>query len=457
VRVKLALVISGVLACAVAVVAVTHQARSAPLRRPGAASPIQHVVIVFQENHSFDDVLGKLCATAGTSRDPCDGATTGKLHTGDTIPLAQEPDIVPTVRHNVLSQRTAINGGQMNGFDLIKGCESATGYACYAQFDPSQIPNLAALARSFVISDRTFEFATTPSWGGHFVLAAATLDGFTGDNPKVSKYTDKAGPWWGCDSHKDAMWWNGTMYVLQPSCVPDESGNGPYRPSLVPYVPTIFDRIDQAGLTWRLYAGNGKTGPSSGYGWTICPTFYECFGSSQRQDDVPASQVIQDAAAGNLPNLAIVTPTNANSQHNQDSMAQGDNWIGRVVGAIERGANWSSTAIFIAYDDCGCLYDHVPPPSSGMGVRVPMVIVSPYAKAGYTDSATASYMSMLAYTEHTFGLPPLSQNDGTAYDYANSFDYSQAPLPPVGMTTTPVPTWERAWIAAHPAEADDPT
>jgi phospholipase C len=449
-RLKLSLAAVAVLGAIVAVAAVTRQARSAETVR-SATTPIQHVVILFQENHSFDDVLGKLCADAGGSRAPCDGVTSGKLHNGQTIQLTQEPDIVPVVSHSIAAQQTAINNGKMNGFDLISGCASSSGYACYSQYAPSQIPNLAALAQNFAISDRTFEFATTPSWGGHLVLAAATLDGFDGDNPKGT------GPGWGCDSHKDANWSaNGHKFVLEPSCIPDESGAGPYRSSDVSYVPTIFDRVEQAGLSWKLYAGNGTT-TNGGYVWTICPYFYECIGSGQRTNDVPASTILQDAAAGNLPSFAIVTPTAVNSQHNSDSMAQGDNWIGSVVNSIQSGPDWSSTAIFIAYDDCGCFYDHVPPPTKGWGIRVPMVIVSPYAKPGYTDSSNATFMSMLAYAEHTLGLAPLTQSDARAYDYANSFDYSQPPRGGVRMKTTPVPAWERAWVAAHPGDPDDPT
>jgi phospholipase C len=455
-RLRRSIVIGAVLAAAVAVATVSHQARSAGEQR-SATTPIQHVVIIFQENHSFDDVLGKLCSQVGNTRMPCDGVTTGKLHTGQTIQLAKEPDIVPNVRHNIKSQQIAINNGKMNGFDLVKDCGSSSGYLCYAQFDPSQIPNLAALVQSFAVSDRTFEFATTPSWGGHLVLAAATLDGFDGDNPTVSQYTDKAGPGWGCDSHKDANWsTNGHSFSLQPSCIPDENGNGPYRASSVQYVPTIFDRVEQAGLTWKSYVGDQKIG-GSGYLWAICPSFWECFGSSQFDNQLLASQVIQDAKAGNLPNFSIVTPTAANSQHNNNSMAQGDNWIGSIVDAIASGPDWSSTAIFITYDDCGCFYDHVPPPTKGMGIRVPMVIVSPFAKAGYTDSTTATFSSLLAYTEHTFGLAALGQNDANAYDYANSFDYSQKPRGSVRMTTTTIPKWERDWLAAHPGDPDDPT
>jgi phospholipase C len=422
-------------------------------------TPIQHVVIIDQENHSFDDTLGKLCAQiedgAVTGHEPCDGATRGTLASGAVIDLRPEPDVVPNVVHTVAAQRKAIDGGKMDGFSSISGCTSRRNYACYTQYDPSQIPNLTELAKAYVISDRTFEFATTPSWGGHMVLAAATLDGFSGDPPKQSKYTTQKGPGWGCDAFKDASWWNGSQWILVPSCVPDATGQGPYRASPVQYVPTIFDRIEQAGLAWKVYGGSGGA-RGGGYVWAICPTFYECL-SARRSNFVPASSVISDANAGALPNFSIVTPTAANSQHNKDSMAVGDNWIGSVMSAIQSGPEWSSTAVFITYDDCGCFYDHVPPPSPDAGIRVPMVIVSPYAKAGATDSTPATFASMLAYTEHVFGLTPLNASDANAYDYANAFDYSQSPTAAVSMVKTRVSRSELAYIAAHPPRETDPT
>jgi phospholipase C len=137
-------------------------------------------------------------------------------------------------------------------------------------------------------------------------------------------------------------------------------------------------------------------------------------------------------------------------------MLVGDNWIGQVSGAVMNGPEWQSTALFIAYDDCGCFYDHVPPPP-GFGIRVPMVIVSPYAIAGYTDSTTAPFASMLAYIEHTFGLAPLSSEDANAYDFGNSFNYGQRPVGPIRMTQHHVPGWELRWIRQHPADPNDPT
>ena len=140
-------------------------------------------------------------------------------------------------------------------------------------------------------------------------------------------------------------------------------------------------------------------------------------------------------------------------------MAVGDNWIGQVVSAIQSGPDWASTAIFITYDDCGCFYDHVPPPNSEWGIRVPMVIVSPYARAGYTDSNDATYASMLAFAEGTLGLTPLNNTDATAYNYSNAFDYTQPPLlAPLRPTDTHISRRERLKVRRFAAYVeDDPT
>jgi phospholipase C len=404
----------------------------------GNASPIQHVVVIYQENHSFDNVLGRWCVTSAR----CDGTTQGKLPDGTTVPLRTATDLVPAMPHTTVAQRTAINGGLMDGFANLSGCGQQSDYACLSQFGATQIPNLIGLATSFAVSDRTFQLSNVPSFGSHIELVAATLDGFTGDIP----HTGTAGtskPGWGCDSLRDADWLSSDGTVIkQPACIPDYSLDsnlypygGAYKPTQVQPAPTIMDELDQAGLSWKHYTGLVDGGTNSGYLWAICPTFAQCLYTAQHANQVDHDQVIQDAANGTLPNFSVVLPNGPNSQHNTWSMATGDNWIGQVVGAIESGPDWDSTAIFITYDDCGCFYDHVPPPP-GFGIRTPMVIVSPWVKPGYTDSTQASYASPLAFTEHIFGLAPLSNRDSTAYDYGNTFDFSQQPLAPVQMTTT---------------------
>jgi outer membrane protein assembly factor BamB/phospholipase C len=409
------------------------------------SEPIRHVVIVFQENHSFDEVLGQLCI----QDQRCNGVSSGQAADGTMIPLRQAPDLVPEVAHGIPDHVTAIDGGKMDGFSLLNGCQASTGYACYQQYQPSQIPNLAALARSFVISDRTFEGDGVPSWGAHIDLAAAWLDGFAGANPLPAPGLLPGPPTWGCDSNQTTAWNGPSGQIQVPSCIPRQDGSGPYAPSPVPWVPTIMDRLDRAGLSWRLYSGWGT--------WGICPSFADCAYGPQHAGVIPPNQVVTDAKGGGLPTLSVVIPLFGNSQHNSTSMLAGDNWIGQVVSAIESGPQWRSTAIFITWDDCGCFYDHVPPSQPGLGIREPMVIVSPYAKAGFTDSNVASFSSMLAYTEHVFGLAPLYTTDANAYDFSASFDYSQTPLRPVPLTQTTIPDWEKRWLREHPPDRNDPT
>jgi phospholipase C len=404
---------------------------------PANASPIQHVVIIYQENHSFDNVLGAWCYNSGR----CDGTLRGKLPGGTTVPLRVAADLVPEVAHGIAAQYTAVNGGQMDGFTKISGCGKDVNYQCLSYFSGDRIPNLIGLARRFAVSDRTFQLSYDLSYGSHIEIVAATTAGFTGGIPYPGTTgTTRAG--WGCDSLKDADWRSsdGTISA-QPTCVPDYTLDstafpygGAYRPTQVTHVPTIMDRLQQAGLSWKLYTAR-KPGTGAGYIWAICPTFAGCLYTGQHANQVDRQQVIQDASNGTLPHFSVVLPSNANSQHNDSSMAVGDNWIGEVVGAIQNGPNWGSTAIFITYDDCGCFYDHVPPPA-GLGIRTPMVIVSPWTKPRYTDSNQASYASLLAFTEHTFGLAPLTSRDQTAYDYSNVFNFSQQPLAPKEMTTT---------------------
>jgi phospholipase C len=421
-------------------------------------SPIRHVVVIYPENHSFDNVLGAWCVSSGR----CNGTTQGKLPDGRTVALRTSPDIVPAMPHSTGAQTTSINGGKMDGFAKLTGCGQQYDYACLSQFTPSQIPNLIALAENFAVSDRTFQLSSIPSFGSHIELVAATLDGFTGDIPHTGTAGAGAGGW-GCDSLKDAAWRSGGGTVSdQPACIPDYGLDahvfpygGAYKPTKVKPVPTIMDLLDQAALSWKLYTATQFV-QNNGYSWAICPTFASCLNTPQHANQVDREQLFQDTANGTLPNFSVVLPDAAHSQHNKFSMALGDNWIGQVVGAIEAGPDWSSTAIFIMYDDCGCFYDHVPPPP-GFGIRTPMVIVSPWVRPSYTDTMQASWASPLAFTEHNLGLPPLggAARDRAAYDFRRSFNFSQQPTAPVRMTTTRLPLNEILQLQQTPPDDDD--
>ena len=422
-------------------------------RSSAQPQPIRHIVVLYLENHSFDDLLGYWC-NQHRRRCPDGGMPSSvTLSNNATVIPGVLPDIVPDVSHTVAAQRAALNGGKMDGWQNVAGCTPETGYACIGGYTPAQVPNLAALAHRFAISDRTFSMANSPSWGGHLYAVMASLDGFAGDNPRPTPGVPK-GPGWGCDSKKIAQWKApGGASKPVPSCIPDYSlglpNGGAFKPTPVKHARTIMDRLQAAGLSWRIYGEPTPTGitpVSRGYGWDICPSFAKCLFTDQKMNNVPSETFVRDARSGKLPNFAIVTPGGkdaAFSEHNGFSMTAGDDWLGQVASAVMNGRQWRSTALFITWDDCGCFYDQVAPgvnpDGTAQGPRTPLVIVSPYAKPGYTDRTATTFAGILAYTEHNFGLSPLSVNDRKAYPFSNAFNYRQAPLQPVRMVNRPWP------------------
>jgi phospholipase C len=268
-------------------------------------------------------------------------------------------------------------------------------------------------------------------------------------------------PGWGCDSDKVTPWISPSGKEMEPSCVPDPAlskpNGGAFRPTPVQPIPTIMDSLDNAHLSWRIYGATVSQGHAAGgdvlaygYSWSICPTIAECLYTKQSKNLVSSGDFQDDALNGSLPAFSVVTPGGpsfTDSCHNNFSLTACDNWLGSLVSSIENGPDWSSTAVFITWDDFGGFYDQVPPPATlnangqQAGPRIPLIIVSPYAKPRYTDTRPTTFAGILAYTEHTFSLPPLGVNDADAYDFANAFNYSQKPLKPVAMTARPLPAW----------------
>lgn len=418
-------------------------------------TPIRHVVVIDQENHSFDNVLGKLCVLDGR----CDGSTTGKTLSGQTVPLSQATDAVIPVSHLVADQTNAIDGGKMDGWERIGGCQQDQ---CLTQYDPSQIPVVAALARSGVIADRYFSADNAPSFGSHLFFTNQTLDGFDGNNPKIREQGVAPGPGWGCDSNLQALW-NGQ---LEPSCIPKADGTGAYKPTPVPHTDTVMDRLGSVGRSWRIYAQpkpkprSDGTYPGDGYHWNPCTYNADCIHTTQVNNVKPATQIVADANAGQLPTFSLVVPSTSGestSQHNGTSMIAGDNWIGQIVQAIENGPDGATTTIFITWDDCGCFYDHAPPPA-GYGIRLPLVIVSPYAKPSYTDKNFSTTSSILAYMEYVLSVPPVEGNvDGSAYNFNQSFNYSQIPRHAFVFKPGVVSEATKNYLKTHPAAPDDDT
>src|SRR5215831_2962785 len=186
-------------------------------------TPIQHIVVLYLENHSFDNLLGYWCRNH-TGRCPDGGMPSlVRLSNGAVVTPSVTPERVPTIGHNVAAQQAAIDHGLMDGWQHVSGCTVATGFACISGYTPAQVPNLAALASKFAINDLTFSMADSPSWGGHLYAVMASLDGFKGDTPSPARGATP-GPGWGCNSDRVTAWISprGAREIV-PSCVPDFS------------------------------------------------------------------------------------------------------------------------------------------------------------------------------------------------------------------------------------------
>jgi phospholipase C len=437
---------------------------------PGATqadqTPIRHVVVIYLENHSFDNLLGFWC-NDNPGRCPNGGMPSSvTLSNGAVVTPRTDPDTVPNVNHNVASQAAAIDGGKMDGWQNIPGgsCAAATGYRCISGYQPGQIPNITNLAQHFAISDNTFSLGDSASWAGHMAVVAASEDNFRGDNPVKAKGV-QIGPGWGCDSNRVTPWTapNGRSKQV-PSCVPAHIPGlrfgGAFEPTPVQTIPTIMDRLDQAGLSWKLY---GASQNQNGYIWSICPSFADCLDTNQDANLVPDQQFLIAAADGTLPSFSVVTPGGrffTSSCHNTVSITACDNWVGQLVDAVGRGPDWSSTAVFITWDDCGCFYDQVSPGTNpdgtAQGPRVPVIIASPFARPGFTDTNATTFAGILAFTERNFQLSPLGPNDGQAYPFRDAFDFNQRPLKAVRMVQRSLPA-SATHIHVTPELENDPT
>jgi phospholipase C len=423
-------------------------ATGAGLRGFNPGEKIDHVVVILKENHSFNSVLGPFCSR--TQRCRGDDIGTLELTSTGSVALTKAPDVVPVTDHSHGAQQTAWNHGANDHWDLIGGCRPANGYKCYQAYAPAQIPNTIALAKNYALSDNTFTCQRQASWNDKLTWGSACdQNGFRGDNPQPSPGVP-LGIGWGCRSNRVTPWSEdgGAPYTDQPSCVPDYSTGmefgGAFMETSVAEQMSLFENCDlHSPCNWVDY--------NTLRVWSV--TDMRAYTVFKNPHQKTPRDFITDATNGNLPSISFVTSslTNANdSQHNGNSMLIGDNAIQSEVAAVMNGPDWSSTAIFITWDDCGCQYDPVGPN------RVPMIIVSPYARSGYTDTQRTNFAGVVRFIEEAFGLPNMNAHDLRRYDYRNAFDFSQTPLAGTRLHRSHVPAASRIATLTNPLnESDD--
>lgn len=404
---------------ALLVAAVSAQQAPSPVRTPVAqagsqpAGPIEHFVFMVKENRSFDSYFGLYPGA--------NGATTGVTSTGQVIPLGRLPDETGhDISHGWIPAAVAMNGGKMNQFDLIGGGDQNGEYMAYREFEPQDIPNYYSYAQNFVLADNMFSSEHSESFSNHLYIVSAQSGGAI-NVPGLLGVTGTQGSTglWGCDAPQNAA-----VTVLD--------SQGIYSDVYPCFsYSTIADSLQNAGVSWKYYAPSEG---EQGYTFSTLDAFSQIRNTSLWNTNViNNSQFAVDAMSGNLPAMSWLVDGYDN-EHPPNSTCQGENWTVQQINAVMQGPDWATTAIFLVWDDFGGFYDHVPPPDVdqyGLGPRVPLLIISPYARPGYISHTQYEFSSVLKTVEERFNLPFLTARDTNANDLLDSFDFSQSRLPPL--------------------------
>ncbi|MBV8245086.1 MAG: hypothetical protein JOZ38_04110 [Candidatus Eremiobacteraeota bacterium] len=379
---------------------------------PAPAGKITHVVIVFQENRTPDNLFHGL--------PNADIANSGLNSHNQSVTL-QPVDLTAPYDIDHSHDKafvTEYNGGQMNGFDNVDidcstpGCP-ATAYGYVPQ---SEVQPYFTLAQAYTFADRMFQSNAGPSFPAHQYILSGTSTNATGstllaaENPDYANNNNT-----NCDGDP-----NSTVKMIDPS--------GGETTKLQPCFDheTLFDALDAKHISYRYYA----TGTS---GLWVAPDAISHIknGADWANVDSTSAQILTDIANGQLAAVSWVTPTAAASDHAKSNDGTGPAWVASIVNAIGNSAYWQNTAIFITWDDWGGWYDHVAPPQynpNELGFRVPLIVVSAYARPGYVSHVQHEFGSILHFTEETFGLASLGYTDARADDLADCFNFTQTPL-----------------------------
>ncbi|MGB8908334.1 MAG: alkaline phosphatase family protein [Candidatus Cybelea sp.] len=390
-----------------------RQAQGDTVRHRRTATPIQHVVYIVQENRSFNDMFYGF-----------PGAKTAKYgfnSKGEKIKLT--PQSLATswdLGHASAAFFAACDGqGSLPGTDCkMDGWnnEGSSGGGApsnpqYTYVEESQIAPYWTMAKQYVLADNMF----ASNLDGSFIAHQYVVAGF------ASSAVDFPDGEWGCEGGKTDMVSTITQRRTYGSPIVTCFEN-----------PTLAAEADTAGVSWRFYA---DTLGGSGGLWSSYQADKPIYGGPDWNTDVinPPSQFLTDIGKGELSQITWITPTWPTSDHPEGQASEGPSWVASVVDAVGKSKFWNSTAIFIQWDDWGGFFDPVKPvfeDYDGLGFRVGLIMISPYAKKGSVTHAQYETASVLRFIEDNFGLAQMAASDKRANDPANdptSFDFTQKP------------------------------
>jgi phospholipase C len=402
-------------ACSQALPYMQNRAALRELSRTGAGK-ITHVVYIVQENRSFDDLFQGYPGAHTVS--------SGKNSHGQTIKL--QPVSLSTqynIDHSAQAMFLACDGTgsvpgtncRMDGFDreISFGGPSNPQYVYVPHNDSKPYFDMA---HEWVLADKMFQSQLDESFVAHQYVIAAQAKSAVGL---------PAGKW-GCGG--------GALDVVS-TITAQRSLNGPSEPPCFDYT-TLGDELDKAGLSWRFYASAyGSRSSGDGSVWSSYQAVRHIVRGPDWKKDVisPNWKFITDVRAGKLANFTWITPVCDDSDHVGCAGGYGPSWVAALVNTVGKSKFWDSTAIFVQWDDWGGTYDDVPPPYEdydGLGFRVPLLVISPYAKRNHVSHVQYETASVLRFAEDLYGLGRLAAADARANSPAmDCFEFSQKPRP----------------------------
>ncbi len=383
--------------------------------RHGSKGKIQHVVIIIQENRSFNNLFYRF---RGATTQKYGFNTAGEKIELKPIGLATNWDI----DHSSAAFFAACNGTgsipgtncRMNGFDkeswgCYRYCPNPN--PPYSYVPHSETKPYFALAKQYVLADQMYasNFDGSSFVSHQYIIAAQ------------SEAAVNYPPIWGCEGGYGDF----VQKVGPNRQIPDGREEPCFDDT------SLGQEADNAGISWAYYAVAIRPG---GFGlWSAYQANQYVYNGPDWSKNVisPPSAFLNDVSNGNLRQISWVTPTCANSDHAGCNSATGPQWVASLVNAIGQSKYWNNTAIFIFWDDYGGWYDPAPPAYvdyDGLGIRVPMIIVSAYAKKGYVSHVHYEHGSILKFVENQFGLGRLSASDTRAKSPGRDcFDFSKPP------------------------------
>jgi phospholipase C len=381
------------------------------------AGKITHVIYIVQENRSFDNLF--------QGYPHADTVSKGMDSSGQTITLQPSPlTKVYEIDHSAYAMFAACNGtGSLPGTDCrMNGFNNEESYGGpqnpqYVYVPHSESRPYFDMAHEWVVADKMFQSQLDESFVAHQYVIAAQAQ---------SSVNLPASLLWGCE---------GGPYDTVATITQDRSTDGPEQRACFDY-QTLGDELDTAKLSWRFYAAHyGNDAGGNGGTWSAYQAIKHIFDGPDWKQDVisPNWRFITDVRAGKLANFTWITPECAESDHLECGGGFGPSWVSAIVDTVGESKFWNSTAIFVQWDDWGGLYDHVPPPYKdydGVGFRVPLLVISPYAKQRFVSHVQYETASVLRFAEDLYGLSQLAAADARATSpAADCFDFSQQPRP----------------------------